>query len=979
MALHADLVAELRKRFAGEIRLDLANRFLYSTDASIYQIEPQGVLIPREQGDLQAALETAAKYGIPIVPRGAGTSLAGQAIGDGLILDCSRWLDRVLEIDPERKIARVEPGVILATLNARADSFGLQFGPDPASAERATMGGVIANNATGAHSIMYGMSADHIASAEVVLSDGSMATFGPIRGARATGRDHPQSRISSIHAMAQEIRARYKSAIHDAFPRTWRNSAGYRLNYLLPWAPSRPPAWAEGSYPPLREDAEFNLAHLLAGSEGTLAVLREITVRLVPKPKHTVLGVLPFDGIEEACGAVPQLLEHGPSAIELVPRLILQAARGIAGYANQMGWLRGDPAAILVVEFSGDDPRPLLSRLKELGDAIQILVDDDQQAMVWATRKAGLGLLDSKPQSARPVSFIEDCAIPVENLESFVREIQRVMDEHGATGGIYGHASAGCLHIRPVLDLKEARGLLSLREIAERTMRLALQHGGAMSSEHGDGLSRGEWLRQTYGDEVADAMVALKRAADPDGILNPRKMLDAPPMDSHLRYGAEYRSRAWTSGIDFDSHGGLAAAIEQCNGQGVCRKAGGVMCPSYQATREEMHSTRGRANLLRALISNGVRGMATPSDPVQRRDLEEAVHQALDLCLGCKGCKAECPSAVDMPMLKSAYLEHRHRGRPRPIRDYVFGYFAQTAQCLNAAGPLIDAALGVPVIRRIAAGAIGITARRPIPRFKASKPRSTPRLGDATVLFLRDPFTHYVQPQVERAAVAMLEAAGFKVQMLGTMGNGAPLIAKGFLSAAMRHARTLVDEVEKVDPGGDLPLVLVEPSELSAVREDYARLSLRLGPEAIRRLSRAQSVEHLLVSSGWRPLLPPSGSEQPVIFHPHCHEKAAAPVLSSPSGTQYAGMDLLRACGCSVELVDAGCCGMGGMFGYEAEHYELSQKIGALKLFPAIKAHDDAWVAATGGSCRLHISQGTGRTAEHPLVFAARRLGLMEP
>jgi FAD/FMN-containing dehydrogenase/Fe-S oxidoreductase len=913
---------------------------------------------------------------VPIIPRGAGTSLAGQAIGDGLILDCSRWLNRVLEINPERRIARVEPGVVLSRLNHAAARVGLQFGPDPASGERATMGGVIANNATGAHSIMYGMSADHIVSADVLLADGSIATFGPVRGPRMAGNVEPSSRFGSIQAMAQEIRARHKSAIHRDFPRTWRNSAGYRLNYLLPWTSSKPPAWEGGNYPPVPEDADFNLAHLLAGSEGTLAVLREITVGLVPKPKHAVLGILPFDELTHACDAVPRLLEHAPSAIELVPRLILQAARGVVGYANQMGWLQGDPAAILLVEFSGDEPRQLVSRLEALGDAIQILVDAGQQSMVWATRRAGLGLLDSKPQSARPVSFIEDCAIPVEHLGGFAREIERIMAEYGATGGVYGHASAGCLHIRPVLDLKESRGVRSLREIAELTMRLALKHGGAMSSEHGDGISRGEWLRRTYGDEVSDAMVALKRAADPHGILNPRKMLDAPPMDTHLRYGSEYRSRGWASGINFESHGGLTLAIEQCNGQGVCRKDAGVMCPSYQATREEMHSTRGRANLLRALISTGVREVPRPSDRRQHRQLDEAVHQALDLCLGCKGCKAECPSGVDMAVLKSAYLEHRYQGRPRPIRDYVFGHFAQTAKILNAAGPMIEAALAVPIIHRIGVGALGITDRRPLPKFKALKRDAASRVGDAAVLFLRDPFTHYVQARVEQAAVALLESAGFKVQTLDTMGNGASLISKGFLSSARQHARALVDELEKVDPGGDLPLVLVEPSELAAVREDYARLMPGLSPGATKRLGGAKSVESLLVSSGWRPLPPAGGAGPPVLFHPHCHEKAAAPIPSSFNEAPYAGMDLLRACGFSVEVVDAGCCGMGGMFGYEAEHYELSQKIGALRLFPAIEARRDAWVAATGGSCRVHISQGTGRSAEHPLVLAARQLGL---
>jgi FAD/FMN-containing dehydrogenase/Fe-S oxidoreductase len=998
MSLDPDFNAELRKRFSGDIRLDLTSRILYSTDASIYQIEPLGVVIPRTQDDLQAVVETAVKYHVPLVPRGAGTSLAGQAIGEGIIVDCSRWLDRILELDRDRHIARVEPGVILSKLNREAGQLEMQFGPDPASAERATIGGVVANNATGAHSIIYGMTADHLVSANVVLSDGSIAALGPLPddgstgSARSTADSVPperdlgsHSRYNAIVAAARQIRSCHKQAIQERFPRTWRNSAGYRLNYLLPWAPTAPGAWNGSDYPAVPAGAPFNLAQLLAGSEGTLAVFRDVTLNLVPKPKHTILGILSFDDLAAACDAVAELLRKSPSAIELIPRLILDSARRIPGYASQMGWLRGDPTAILVVEFSGDDLSSLGQRVDQLGDDVQTAATPDEQAMVWGTRKAGLGLLDTAPQSARPTTFIEDCAIPVEHLGAFVREIQRIMDEHDARGGIYGHASAGCLHIRPVLDLKSGRGVRALREIAEQTLQLTLWLGGAMSSEHGDGMARGEWLRQTYGEELASAMLELKKAADPDGILNPGKMLEAPPMDSNLRYGQTYRSKAWASGIDFSARGGLNTAIEQCNGQGVCRQEAGAMCPSFQATREEMYSTRGRANLLRALISTHWEVPGNAKRPERgsnegtrysQPQMADAAYLALDLCLACKGCKAECPSGVDMARLKSAFLEYHYRTHLRPLRDYIFGYFAETARLLSAMGPMVNAAVRVPLLQQIGVRSLGITSNRPLPQFGSRRPRMAHRSESPSVLLIRDPFSHYVDSAVEDAALALLEAAGFNVRVLATVSSGAALISKGFLSAARHRARGLLDELSKLDPNGRLPVVMLEPSELSAVIEDYPNLLPDISEASAKRFTKVQSVEELLVRSRGFSELHAAAPRNRVLFHPHCHEKAGSREVDSSADEPYAGMQLLRLCGYDVELIDAGCCGMGGTFGYEAEHYELSQKIGALKLYPAIGAAGDALVAATGGACRLQITQGTAKRAEHPLVLAARALAL---
>src|SRR5215213_7276892 len=725
MSLHPDLINELRKRFSGDVRDDLASRILYSTDASIYQIEPLGIAIPTTQDDLQAAVELAAKFAVPILPRGAGTSLAGQAIGNALILDCSRWLDHIVEINPDEHYAIVEPGVVLSNLNQAAGRHGLQYGPDPASAERATMGGVIANNATGSHSLLYGMTVDHLISADVIMADGSMGVFGE----RST---LDNSLISNLHASAREIRENYADRIAQRWPTTWRNSAGYRLNYLLPWSPSKPSQW-DGEYPAL-DPSPINLATLLAGSEGTLAVIRRAKVNLVEKPKHTILAVLSYQSNADACDDVPRLLMHHPSAVELVPQMILRLARGVPEYARQMGWVIGDPAALLVVEFSGDQPSALKDAARKIGDVLTIAESREDQARIWNIRKVGLGLLDSRPQSMRPVAFIEDCAIPVQKLGEFVREIETILSSHGTEGGIYAHASAGCLHIRPILDLKSARGVTDLRAISEAVLALTLSLGGALSSEHGDGLARSEFLEQTYGVELMEAMRSLKRAADPNNILNPGKIIDPPKMDVNLRYGSDYQTRIWDTKLSFERNGGLAVAIEQCNGQGVCRKDTGVMCPSYQATREEMHSTRGRANLLRALISrpwttpalaSGAsvdEGQSVVYQPEHKQRVEAAA-AALDLCLACKGCKAECPSGVDMAKLKFAFQAEYYKTHRRQLRDYVFGYFHIAAGLAASMAPISNAMMEIPLTKNLAAKILGITSRRPFPKFANERAR----------------------------------------------------------------------------------------------------------------------------------------------------------------------------------------------------------------------------------------------------------------
>jgi FAD/FMN-containing dehydrogenase/Fe-S oxidoreductase len=980
MQLSQDFQHELRKRFTGDIRFDLGSKILYSTDASIYQIEPLGVVMPRTVEDLQASVELAAKYHIPILPRGTGSSLAGQSIGEALILDCSRWLDRIIEIDPELKIATVEPGVILSTLNRAASKFGLQFGPDPASAERATMGGVIANNATGAHSILYGMTADHLLSADVIHADGSVATWGVIENRNIT--IEPNSIYKSILSTILDIRTNYSDAIMINYPRSWRNSAGYRLNYLLPWSPSKPPQWDQENYPPIKAGT-LNLAPLLAGSEGTLGVIRRATLNLVPKPKYTILGILNYSSITAACDDVPDLLNYSPSAIELIPQLILRLARSVPEYASQMDWItstdenREDPSALLVVEFSGYNMDQLIKLISRIGRKVKIIESVEEQAHVWNIRKVGLGILDSRPQSARPIAFIEDCAIPVEQLGKFVSEIEKILSSYGVESGIYAHASAGCLHIRPILDLRTSGGVRYLREIAEQTLTLALNLGGSMSSEHGDGIVRGEWLKKTYGDSITNAMIAIKKAADPDRLLNPQKMFDAPPMDSHLRYGVGYFTRSWSPAMDFEDNGGLVAAIEQCNGQGVCRKDTGVMCPSFQATREEINSTRGRANLLRNLIrfGNGFHNGEVAFNRKDKKELSRTVFESLDLCLACKGCKAECPSGVDMAKLKFAFLAEYYKTHHRLLRDYLFGYFHVTAKLLSSIPQVINFLMNISFIRQLTSRSMRIAPQRPFPIFSTRKSSVKPLPGSQKVLFLRDPFTHYVEPEIEQAAYNVLFAMDFDVILLPTIGAGASLMSKGFLDAARQHAGRLMKEINALDPKKSLPVVGIEPSEIYSLKNDYSSLLPEFRKEFEPRSSKTWVLEEFLVRSTVLNNLRIATKDKKVILQPHCHQKAEGPAADGlPSGAN-ASAEFLRHFGYDVEIIDAGCCGMAGTFGYEAEHYDISQKVGSLKLFPFINNQKmEKHVSATGAACRMQIVQGTGISSEHPVILAEKAL-----
>jgi|SaaInlStandDraft_4_1057021.scaffolds.fasta_scaffold08184_2 FAD/FMN-containing dehydrogenase/Fe-S oxidoreductase len=1048
--LNPDFIHELQRATLGDFRADPVTRTLYSTDASIYQITPKAVFIPRHQEDLHAAVEISAKYGIPILPRGSGSSLAGQAVGDALILDLSRYLDRILDVDPESRTAIVEPGVTLSDLNLVVGKMGLGFGPDPASADRATMGGVIGNNATGAHSIRYGMAADHLLSTDVILADGALATFDEKTFERAEQLAEDAQETSSfefsssippvnleatIYSAALHIRKQYNQEIRQRWVKTWRNTSGYRLNYLLSWSPSRPPQWEAENYPNLKPST-LNFAPLMAGSEGTLAVIRKMTVNLVPVLKEKVLVVIPFRSIVEAVEAVPEILEKNPSAVELFPKTLIDLAREVPAYAPLIKSIGDFSAEILVVEFAGDNLESLEKQAKALGNNL-IVGDKKTQSNIWKVRKVGLGILSTSTSSTRGVTFIEDCAVPVEKLGDYVRGMESIFKRHKTEGVFYAHASAGCLHMRPVLNLQSVRGREELREIAEAALSLVLSLGGAMTGEHGDGLSRSEFLEKIYGEEISDAFRVLKLAADPNNLLNPGKIVSPLAMDKNLRYGADYSVKPFADPVlDFSSQGGLVNAIENCNGAGVCRKFDGTMCPSFQATREESHATRGRANLLRAFISGenlnvkerstssfkNLKSFSSHSSRLRGSFLlEEAVANSLDLCLACKGCKSECPSGVDMAKLKYEFTNHYYKSHPHKLRDYLFGYIGILAKLGAPFGGVANQVLGNRVIGDWAKFFLSISQERTLPKFQkieSGKQKvegaspSTVHHPPSTVIYLPDPFTRYFEPEIEQATLKLLRAAGLHVIALPILGAGRTLISKGFLEQAKKHAQKVRDEIKKIDSEGKCPVLGVEPSEIYTLKDEYLdffpndgemqALNQRTyfvdefllreasdGENYIMRIARLirqennhnQLAENISLQAETKSAqsVKSVAKLSKISLHGHCYQKARPPVDDGLPVGQEATAEMLRAVGYEVEIIPSGCCGMAGSFGYEEEHYELSMQVGELILFPAIRQkvalNGTKSIAAPGTSCREQIKDGVGIAATHPLVLVASLFG----
>lgn len=972
-ARRRELQREFSANLRGDVRFDPFSRALYSTDASNHRIEPLGVVVPRSGDEVSAAVSTAAELDVPVLARGGGTSLAGQSIGHAVILDCSKHLDRIHRIDPDSRVAEVGPGVSCDQLNTAAAMYGLKYGPDPASADRATFGGMIGNNATGAHSIQYGMTADHVLDLDVTLADGSEANLGPQtpEGFRAKGST--RSLEGQIYRTVSRLRDGASSAIEANWPRTWRRASGYSLNYLTGYTPGRPPAWALKGQPYPPHDG-YNLAPLLCGSEGTLAVIRKATVRLVPRPAAQVLVVLTFDSVAEAAARTPYLLEQRPSAVELLPRALLERARGVPAYARKLTFVDDIPAALLVVEFSADSVEEARALAQPLVGEGRTLESSEAQSDLWEVRKAGLGLLMSVPGDVKPITFIEDVAVPVEELADYVRRAEEILDDHGTTAEWYAHASAGCLHLRPMINLKTVQGVRQMRGIAEAVAEEVLALRGSLSGEHGDGISHTEFTERLYGPELMQSFIELKRAFDPQGILNPGKVVpseraEPPRLDRQLRYGGEYKTIPVTTEFAHRREGSLAGAVEACTGLGVCRKSDGVMCPSYQATRDENDLTRGRANALRAALSGALPASALTSEGMRR---------IFDLCLECKGCKAECPTAVDIARVKAEFLALYQEEHGLPLRSRLFGEIHQLSSWLKPVAPLVNWMGGTAPMRWAQEQLLGVARQRQLPPFQRraflddwhfNAPSTVEK--NLVVLFV-DTYTNYHHPELGWAACQVLGAAGWKVLVeRQQVCCGRPMISKGMLARARHMAEhnlaALADHARQ-----GIPIVGLEPSCLLTLRDEY----LEFFPDDERaQVVAGQSylLEEFLTAEwdGERPLdsLHFSAEEAGAVWiHTHCHAKAATG--GGPT------LEMLGAAGYRVTEIDSGCCGMAGSFGFEAEHYDVSMQVGELSVLPAARRAEEegAQIGAHGTSCRTQIHDGAGGRAVHPVLLLKDRL-----
>ena len=986
-----ELARALASRIEGRVRFDRASRLLYSTDASIYQIEPLGVVVPRHRGDVAEAVRTAAEAGAPVLPRGGGTSLAGQAVGEAVVLDLSTDFRRVLEVNREELRARVQPGVVQDALGAALAPLGLRFGPETSTSNRANLGGMIGNNSAGARSLVYGKTVENLLEASVVFPDGSCERLGWMRweeirrraAAFARGNGAAGDPVSRLCAAVASIRDEYREDIRERFPRIPRRVSGYNLDVLL-------------------DPGGVNLAHLVVGSEGTLGVVVEATVRLHRLPPAVGLAVLHFDGLLPALEAGVEALELRPSAVELVDGTVLRMARESLEYSRRLGFVSGEPEALILVEFAGPSRGEVASRMARLerrlgrrGQPMLRLLDPAAQANVWKVRKAALPLLLSLPGDEKPIAFVEDTAVEPARLPEFIARFEEILAGRATKGSFYAHAGAGCLHIRPLINLKDPREVRKMEELAREVCDLVLDFGGSMSGEHGDGLARSHFNEKVFGPRVYEAFRRLKAAFDPQGIMNPGKVVDAPAMTDNLRYGEWMKPVELPVVFPYRRQQGFTGAVELCNGAGVCRKElSGTMCPSFMATREEEHSTRGRANLMRALLD----GRLAPG-----AESEERVLGALDLCLSCKACKAECPSGVDLARLKSDFLFHYYRNRRRPLADRVFGAPDALARFASRLGPVAGwlasrAGLGGAsgsaagdsgrngngsAAARLVGGALrrtlGLDPRRSLPAlarepftrwFAANAAAGQPSSPRGAVALYPDTFTNYFEPEVGVAACRVLQALGYRVRLAPAVCCGRPAISRGMLDRARRLAAASVTALsEFVDSG--TPVVGLEPSCIFTFRDETPELV----PEEQRRTAAALAGQTLLFdefisrdAAQVRQLAAGRAAETRAVAHGHCHQKAfcgAGPLRAA-----------LEATGAEVTVLDSGCCGMAGSFGYTEAHYDLSLAIGERRLFPAVRelAPRDALVAA-GTSCRHQVRDAVGRDAEHPAQFLARFVG----
>ncbi|MEO8678966.1 MAG: FAD-linked oxidase C-terminal domain-containing protein [Vicinamibacterales bacterium] len=962
---------ELAAAVDGEVRFDRVSRALYSTDASVYQIEPLGVVLPKSAEAVVRTIEIAARHGVPVTPRGGGTSQAGQAIGAGLVLDTSKHLNRVLEINPDQRWARVEPGVVLDDLNLALRPHGLRFAPDVSSASRATVGGMMANNSSGARSVVYGKTIDHVRAQQVVLSDGAVAHFRPLDAREFANAGSGDSVEARAYRLIPGLARTHAAEIERRYPKILRRVGGYNLNEFVD--PSKP----------------IDLTRILVGSEGTLGFFVEATIGLVPLPRAKAVLTVEFDALLDALAATPLVLKHGPSAVEVMDDFILSHARQNAALeAQRRSMVEQEGSALLCIEFYGDHQDEVAGKLDELERDLKAsafrcrsrqVTNAAEQQRIWSFREAALGLSTATRDDGKAISFVEDTAVSPEKLRDYIERFVGIVKRHHTTAGVYAHASVGCLHVRPVVNLKTADGVAKFEAIATEVADLVLEFGGALSGEHGDGLVRGAFNEKMFGSELYQAFRTLKHTFDPQGLFNPGRIVDTPPITSHLRYGAGYATPQPATVFDFSEQGGFGRAVELCSGVGLCRKKNeATMCPSYMATRDEAHSTRGRANVLR-LAMTGRLGEAGMSDA--------GVLEVLDLCLECRACKQECPVSVDVARYKSEFLSGYWERHGTSVRARVFGNARSAAVMGSRLAPMANALTANATFRRLAEAVAGVDRRRTLPAWTRNTLRKRIARRDRanlkvrphharllegegfsprqTAILFADTFTDHEAPEIGEAAIDVLEAAGIGARLVPHACCGRPLISQGLLPEARALAARNVFALYDAAARGEA-IVFVEPSCLSAVREDAPALLRGELQKRAHVIAKASVLFEEFLEREWsagRAELTLRAGPSTVLLHPHCHQRSMG--LAAPARAL-----LSRIPSATVTDLDAGCCGMAGSFGYTRDHYEVSRAIGERKLLPAARAmrSGDTLVAA-GTSCRHQVADLGGVQAIHPAVL----------
>jgi FAD/FMN-containing dehydrogenase/Fe-S oxidoreductase len=954
----------------GELHYDDLLRSIYATDASVYRELPMAVAYPKNDEDIIALIQFANAENASLIPRAAGTSLAGQCVGSGIVVDTSRYYTDILELNTEENWVRVQPGVIRDELNAYLKPHGLWFGPNTSTANRATIGGMVGNNSSGTTSIKYGVTRDHVLEINAVLSDGSRVLFSELDNESLQQKTRQNSLEGRIYKhLIQELSdTDTQLRIAGEFPKAeiHRRNTGYAVDMLLHQQPFSP------------EGNSFNLCSLLSGSEGTLAFTTEIKLRVLPlPPPHERLIAAHFNSIDESLRATQIVMRFDPDACELMDKTILDCTKSNREQSRNRSFVEGDPAALLLVQFNSNrafDVDEVCEKAIEkmrssgLGYAFPKLENGDIRK-AWELRKAGLGLLANLPGDAKGVACIEDTAVTVDDLPDYISAFAAMMARYKQEAVYYAHAGAGELHLRPILDLKKSEDVTLFREITQSTAELVKKYGGSLSGEHGDGRVRAAFIQLMLGEENYALLKRIKNIWDPNNILNPGKIIDAAPMDESLRYEIDREEPDIETIFNYQEEGGFLRAAEKCNGSGDCRKiSGGTMCPSYKATRNEKDTTRARANALREFLTRDWRS----ENPFAHQELKEV----MDLCISCKGCTIDCPSNVDMSTMKAEFLYQYQRTNGVPFRSKMLARNARMNGWMSHIAPLSNALMNAPFIGRMVKQGLGVAKERQLPHVHRPldkwfrKQNFTGLHANGSVYFFNDEFTRYLDTEIGKTAIRLLHHLGYEVRFVDHAESGRAHLSKGLLPEAQLLARENVDLFKHLI-SEKTPLVGIEPSTILSFRDEYPKL---VQPEervvAMELSKHALLLDEFLYSEMMAGKIKAGqfdNTERIIKLHGHCHQKA----LSDIGQTAHL---LALPAGHSVEVIPSGCCGMAGSFGYEKEHYGISMRIGEDVLFPAVrKSPVKAIIAAPGTSCRHQIADGTGRKALHPveILFAA--------